>query len=66
MGMATKEELQQLPAAEALARLTERLAPGSRVLRVRRLTGGLSAGMHALTLERAARALPDPARWVPA
>lgn len=38
------------PAAAALARLCEAVAPGSRVLRVRRLRGGLDAATHAVEL----------------
>jgi aminoglycoside phosphotransferase (APT) family kinase protein len=46
------------PSQEALARLAERLAPGSRVVRTRRLRGGLGCRMDALDIER-----PDGSRW---
>jgi hypothetical protein len=37
----------------SLARLVERLAPGGRLIRMRRLRGGVGARMHVLEIERA-------------
>ncbi|MCH7579513.1 MAG: phosphotransferase, partial [Chloroflexi bacterium] len=37
----------------ALARLAEELVPGSRVIRTRRLRGGIGARMHVLDIEQA-------------
>jgi aminoglycoside phosphotransferase (APT) family kinase protein len=46
-----------MPAPE-LAALVHRLSPGARLIRTRRLRGGLSARMHVLDIERA-----DGTRW---
>lgn len=48
--MTVPNELRRAPAAGALARLCAAVAPSSRVTRVRRLPGGLGAGMHVLDL----------------
>lgn len=48
--MSNHEQLQRAPSRESLARLAEEIAPGSSIGNVRRLRGGISNGMHAVTL----------------
>ncbi len=50
--MATFEQLQKAPDRAALGALAEALEPGSSVVRVARLVGGMDNGLHRLRVER--------------
>jgi aminoglycoside phosphotransferase (APT) family kinase protein len=46
----TDAELRRAPSREALAQVCADVCPGGQVARVRRLRGGITSGMHAVTL----------------